>query len=186
MNAIIPGSLSAISQATGGSLAESFMQCDMIILADMSGSMGANDAPGGKSRFDAAEAEIIRLQKDNPGKIGLIVFSSTVEFCPAGIPRRLGGSTDLKRGLEFIRPVDDTGVQIVLVSDGVPNDPEGALKVARQFKTPISACYIGPEDDREGGRAFLKKLAQATGGAFHQSKAPGLLAEPVTLLLAGK
>lgn len=47
--AIIPGSLSAISQQSNKPLAETFLNVDLLILVDMSGSMESHDAPGGKS-----------------------------------------------------------------------------------------------------------------------------------------
>lgn len=184
--AIVPGSLSALSQATNQSLAQSFMSADCILLADMSGSMSMHDAPGGKSRYDAAEAEIIRLQKDYPGRIALVSFSDTAVFCPAGIPDRLGGGTDMAKALRFILPADDTGMRLILISDGQPNNAEETLNVARQFKSAIQTIFVGPELDITGGRKFLEKLAQATGGQSLKSAAPGLLGAQVEKLLLGE
>lgn len=180
---IVPGSLSAISQATGKALAESFLSASVILLTDMSGSMGAQDAPGGKSRYEAAEAEVIRLQKDYPGKIALVSFSDHPAFCPAGIPNRMGGGTNMAEALEYILPADDTGTRIILVSDGQPDSEERTLAVARKFKTPIQTIFIGPENDHAGGRAFLEKLAKATGGTALKSQAPGMLGAQVEVLL---
>ena len=59
--ALVPGSLSALSQRDNCTLAESFLNVDAILIVDMSGSMGAHDAPGGKSRYEAAEDELRAL-----------------------------------------------------------------------------------------------------------------------------
>lgn len=185
-NAIVPGSLSAITQTTGRSLSESFLSADAILIVDMSGSMGMRDAPGGKSRFDAAEAEVIRLQAQHPGKIAIVSFSDHATFSPSGRPERMGGGTNMAGALNYIQPADDTGTKFILISDGQPDDPEKTLRIARQFKTPIQTIFIGPESDYSGGRAFLEKLARETGGAALKSNAPGLLAPQVEKLLLGE
>ncbi len=184
-NKIITGSLSAISQQNNSTLAESFLSCDTLLLADMSSSMSTNDAMGQRSRYDAAEADIIRLQEKHQGKVALVVFSNTVEFCPAGVPIRLGGGTDLGKALKFVKVADDIGIQLILISDGEPDSPSNCLQIAKTFKSKIDVVYVGSETDDYGGRAFLKKLAQATGGQFVQSNQPGLLAESVEVLMLG-
>jgi Mg-chelatase subunit ChlD len=185
-NQLVKGSLSALSQRDNLSLAESFLNVDAVLIVDMSGSMSAEDAPGGKSRYEAAEAELIRLQEANPGKIAVIAFSGTVEFCPSGIPPRLGGGTNMAQALRFVKPTDGLA-RIILISDGCPDDPEKTLAVARTFEGKIDTVYIGPRGKpliySHNGQEFLQKLAQQSGGVFAQGKAPGLLAENVTLLL---
>lgn len=179
--AIVNGSLAAIAAKSGASLAESFLSVDALILIDMSGSMSANDAPGGLSRYEAAERELVRLQESMPGKIGVIAFSDAAEFCPGGRPYRMGGSTDMVAALNMAYPADDTGIRLVLISDGEPNDGPGTLAAAARFKSHIDTVYIGPEYG--GGRKFLERLARASGGQAMTGKAPGLLAEQVTRLL---
>ena len=181
--ALVPGSLTALAQRENISLAESFLSADALLIVDMSGSMGDDDAPGGKSRYEAAESELLRLQEQNPGKLAVIAFSDTAEFAPTGIPRRMGGNTNLAGALRFVKPADGTGVRFIVISDGQPDDEQAALDVARTFESRIDCVYIGPESDYGGGRAFLKRLAKSAGGHFAQGKAPGLLAEQVTLLL---
>lgn len=178
--AIVPGSLQAVANRDGLSLAESFLNCEVIVLIDQSGSMDAHDAPGGKSRYDAADAELIRLQKENYGRVGVIEFSYYTRFCPGGLPTRIGGSTDMAGALDFAR-VADGASKVVLISDGEPDDSRAALAAARKYQHPIHTIYIGPEGG--DGRAFLARLAAATGGQTFQSAAPGLLAEGVQQLL---
>jgi Mg-chelatase subunit ChlD len=182
-NAIVKGSLSAISKRNNCSLAESFLSADVLLLVDMSGSMSATDAPGGLSRYQAAENDVIRLQHRHEGKVALVCFSSTVMFVPGGKPLRMGGGTDLAKALRYIKVADDADIKLILISDGLPNNSESALSVAMTFKSKISTIYIGPENDMQGGRAFLKKLADATGGQSLKSDSPGLLADKVETLM---
>lgn len=185
-NAIVPGSLSAVAQRDGMTLAESFLNCDVLLLVDQSGSMGTCDGPAMRSRYEMADAELIRLQAQYPGKVALIAFSSWPVFCPGGKPERLGGGTDMVAALQFVKVADDAGIKIVLISDGEPADEKQTLQVAKTFTSKIDTIYIGNESDHNGGRVFLQKLAAATGGQFFKSDAPGLLADNVqTLLLAG-
>lgn len=187
-HAITKGSLSALSQQNGASLAESFLSAEAILIVDMSGSMGSRDAPGGRSRYQAAEDELRRLQEELPGKVAVVAFSSTVEFVPGGIPPRMGGGTDMAAALRFLLPADNTGVKLVMISDGWPNNAEDTLAVAAQFETQIDCVFIGPESgmEAERGRDFLKRLADATGGKAFKSSQPGLLKGAVEhLMLTG-
>lgn len=162
--AITVGSIAALAQTRGASLAESFLSADAILLVDVSGSMGACDAPGRKSRFEAAETQLKQLQAQMPGRLAVIGFSSVVEFAAGGIPIRQGGGTDMAAALRFVQPADDTGVKFILISDGEPNDEAETLAVARSFQSPIDTIFIGPEDDLAGGRLFLERLASLSGG----------------------
>lgn len=182
-NAIVSGSLAAIAQRDGMSLAASFLSCDVLVLIDQSGSMSARDAHGGQSRFDAADAELTRLQRENAGKVAVISFSNRVEFCPGGMPNREGGSTNMAAALDFAHVADGV-CQIVLISDGEPDEEGKTLAAARRFTSPIHTIYIGPADGGAwGGREFLERLARATGGRAFKSTAPGLLADGVEQLL---
>lgn len=179
-NAIAPGSLTAIANRDGMSLAESFLNCEIIVLIDQSGSMVTRDAPGGKSRFDAADGELMQLQRAHPGKVAVISFSSKVEFNPGGIPNREGARTDMAAALNFIHMADGVA-RIVLISDGEPDSEGATLKAAARFRSPLHTIYIGPEGGR--GEAFLARLAAATGGQTITGAAPGLLATGVDQLL---
>lgn len=179
--ALVPGSLSALSQRDNCTLAESFLNVDAILIVDMSGSMGAHDAPGGKSRYEAAEQELRNLQEKFPGKIAVVAFSHIAEFCPTGIPRRIGETTNLAGALRFVKAADGAGMRFVVISDGQPDSESEALEVAQTLESKIDVVYIGPKFG--SGRDFLERLAQVSGGTYSKSKAPGLLAENVTLLL---
>lgn len=182
---VAKGSLQDVATKENKSLAETFMNCDYIILIDMSGSMSEMDALGGKSRFDAAESELRKLQENLPGKIAVIAFSSWPTFCPSGIPTRLGGGTDMLAALQFVKCADDTGIKFILISDGEPGQPQKTLALAKSFRSKIDTIYIGSEQNYTGGRDFLTQLANATGGKFTRSDSPGTYEKEIMLLLQG-
>lgn len=181
MNAIVQGSLSAVSKKEGYSLAETFLNVDAILLVDVSGSMDSPDAPNGMTRHDYADMELANLQTSLPGKLAVICFSDYPLFCPSGVTEKLNGGTDLAKALEFIKPADGLGIRIIVISDGQPNDAQGALRVAKTFKSKIDVVYIGPEFG--GGMAFLKKLAETSGGQYVKTTEIAKLADPVRRLL---
>ena len=66
------------------------------------------------------------------------------------------------KALEFVKRVDGCGIKIILISDGEPNDEAATLSCAKTFSTRIDTVFVGKETSE--GRAFLKKLSDATGG----------------------
>jgi hypothetical protein len=183
MSNLVVGSLGAIAAQSGQSLATTFLSCDVVVIVDTSGSMGTRDASGGQSRYDQACWELAILQGDLPGKIGVISFSDMVEFCPNGLPRNLGGGTDLGRALEFAKVADIPGaMRFIVISDGQPDDPSGALKIARKYQNRIDTIYVGAENGH--GRKFLEELAAASGGSHITAEAAKALASSVQKLLA--
>lgn len=161
-HAIIQGSLGAVAAQEGKSIAESFVNADVIIITDTSGSMEACDSRGGKSRYEVACEELKNLQAQLPGKLALLSFSDDVVFCPNGIPFQFGGGTDLAKALKFAKLADVKGMHFIVISDGQPDDEHEALKVARTYKNRIDTIYVGPEGGE--GQEFLKRLAKASGG----------------------
>lgn len=178
------GSLGEMAQRAGKSIAETFMQADCIVMIDISLSMSEHDCLEGQRRYDAALAELAKLQRQIPGKVGVIQWSSSVQFVPGGVPDFPTGSTQLANCLRFVKPADDTGIRLILVSDGEPDDPETAMDEARTFKSKIDTVYVGPANGY--GADFLKRLAAATGGqAVTQSVTEiGQLSQTVKKLLA--
>ena len=133
--ALVPGSLGAIAQHNGTSIAESFLSANCIIICDTSASMSATDSRGGKSRYEVELEELTRLQSHQPGKICVISFSSTVMFCPAGTPTNLYGGTNLAGALDFAKVADVPGMRFVVISDGCADDESAALAAARRYKS---------------------------------------------------
>ena len=162
-SAIIVGSLADVARRDGGSIAESFIGADAVVLVDTSGSMSACDSRDGQSRYDVAVQELEALQRSLPGKLAVIAFSAVPVFCPSGRPPFLKSSTDVAAALRFAQVADLPGMRFFLISDGEPDSTEAALAVARQYKARIDTIYVGAET-RPSGRAFLRRLAAATGG----------------------
>lgn len=159
---LVKGSLGAIAQQNNQSIAETFVNADVVILVDTSGSMCACDSRGNRSRYEVACEELKNLQASLPGKLALISFSDDCLFCPNGIPFNYEGGTKLAQALKFAKVADVTGIRFIVISDGQPDSEEEALKVARTFKAKIDTIYVGPEGG--DGQAFLKRLAKASGG----------------------
>lgn len=179
---IVPGSISAIAQASGRPLALSMVDCEIVILVDTSGSMSNHDSRGGKSRYDVACEELRILQANNPGKILVISFSDTAIVCLGGVPQYLGGGTMVSRALEYARTYDLPAMKFILISDGEPTDEIQALRVAKTYKNPISTVYVGPED-HPYGREFLSRLASLSGGSSVSADRVKELAATVERLL---
>lgn len=181
---LVRGSLQDVAISNRQSLAKAFMGAEALVLVDISGSMTALDAQGGRSRFSVASDQLVRLQKEQPGKIAVIPWSSTAYFAPSGLPSEPCGGTDLVRALNFIKPADGCGLKIIVISDGEPNDEQRALNLASQFKSKIDTIYIGPENGY--GREFLRKLSQVSGGvSVSQSvKEIQFLSQTVTKLIS--
>ncbi len=183
--ALVPGSLGALAKQSGASLAETFLSADVIVICDTSGSMGMHDSRGGKSRYDVELEELARLQADLPGKVAVIAFSSDVMFCPNGAPFNYGGGTDMAKALNFAHVADVDGMRFILISDGMPDSANEALTAAGKYRNRIDTIFVGPENDAEGGRAFLAKLAKASGGkAVTADRAKELASHVERLLLA--
>jgi hypothetical protein len=184
-NQITLGSQSDIAKRNNMSLAETFLNVDLIALVDISGSMASRDAQGGKSRWDIANQHLTNLQGLYQGKIALIEFASTTMFKPDGILSVPNGSTNLTDALQFVKVADSCGIKIVVVSDGVPDNPKTVLNEAKKYTSKIDVIYCGDENDYEGGRAFLQKLANVTGGQFFKSDSTGSIETEIEILLLG-
>ncbi len=183
--AIVPGSLGAIAKQENKSIAETFVNANLIVIVDTSGSMSTRDSRGRNSRYEVACEELANLQTNYPGKIAVIAFSDDVLFCPNGIPAYLGRSTNMAKALQFAKIADVQGMQFILISDGEPDNEQDTLAVAKTYKNKISTIYVGPEE-HPAGREFLQRLAAATGGQTVTADRANLLAETIsTLYLPG-
>lgn len=158
---LVPGSLAAVAAQRGISLAETFLSADAIVMVDVSGSMEEADSRDGQTRYQVACQELAKLQRELPGKIAVVAFSSDARFVPGGVPPLIGAGTDLAAALHFVRPADGT-VDFWIISDGEPQDEQAALDVARHFTSRINAVYVGPRG--EPGADFLRRLARGHGG----------------------
>jgi Mg-chelatase subunit ChlD len=183
---IVPGSLGAIAQRRDDiSLAETFLNAEVVVIVDTSGSMGSQDTEEGIQRYEKACAELRTLQAKNPGKVAVIGFSSTVHFYPGGQPNFLRGMTEMAKALRFAKVADVGKMTFFLISDGQPTDGENeVLQIASTYKNKINTIYCGPVGDE--GELFLTQLAKVSGGRFASSDRVKELASTVeTLLLEG-
>lgn len=184
LTTIVKGSLADQARANNTSLAESFLSAALIVIVDTSGSMGACDSRGRRSRYDVACEELADLQRSMPGKVAVIAFSSDVEFAPGGMPPYLGASTDLAGALRFAHVADTPGMRFVVISDGEPDDSAAALAEAKTYTNRIDTIYVGPEASPHG-RKFLQLLAKCSGGqSVTADRAQELRASIETLLLS--
>jgi hypothetical protein len=160
---IVKGSLTDIAASNGHSLAQTFVNAEVVVIVDTSGSINTHDSRGGRQRYDVACEELAALQNGLPGKIAVLSFSDNTLFCPDGKPFKQGGSTDLAAALKFAHVADVPDMRFIVISDGEPNDAKAALKEAAQYRNRIDVIYVGPEM-MPAGRDFLAKLAAASGG----------------------
>lgn len=179
--AIVPGSLAAIAKQENKTIAESFVNADLIVIVDTSGSMSTEDSRGGKSRYEVACEELAYLQASHPGKIAVLAFSDEVQFCPSGVPIYLGGGTDMAQALRFAKIADVPGMQFILISDGQPDDEAATLAIAKTYQNKISTIYVGPEE-YPAGRDFLQRLAKATDGQTVTAERAVLLKDSIEKL----
>lgn len=193
--AVARGSVKDVAEAQGISIEAALMQAEVIVLIDQSGSMSAGDAANGLSRFDKAEEELRRIQEAYPGAVVVVQFSDAPEFLPGGVPTRIGSDTNMTAALRWIKNAGADGLfTVVLISDGEPTSPHArtsadaereVLDFAATLRGSIHTIFIGPESDMYGGRAFLERLAHATGGQKFVARKPGELAPGVIALLTG-
>jgi hypothetical protein len=177
---LVKGSLGDVAQANKQSLAQTFVNAEVVVLVDTSGSMTTLDSRGGRSRHDVACEELARLQGQLPGKIGVISFADNAMFCPNGQPYNMSGSTNMAAALKFAKVADVPGIRFILISDGEPNEPGKTLEIAHTYRAKIDTIFVGPEGG--AGQDFLRQLAAASGGsAVLSNRAANLL--PVTLKL---
>lgn len=130
-----------------------------VVLADVSGSMAE---PAGRRRKVDVLAEALQ---------GVPAGSRLVAFCdvviPLASPSQMpspAGSTALHLALDHCRQIGAT--DILVISDGHPDNEAAALAIAEAMDARIDVIYCGPETDR-AGLAFMRRLARG-GGAAHR------------------
>ena len=168
----LEGSVADAANKSGKSLARAIADVDVVVLGDNSGSMEVVDVPwqGGLlvSREEKLVRELAEIYKAHPGKVLLIEFSDRAEIRPSGLFSGQHAGTSITPALQMAHDLDDTGVQFIVLSDGLASDGDRAIKIAGSFKTNIDVVYIGPEtgSDASEGRSFLRQLAYVSGGRF--------------------
>lgn len=142
------------------------------LLLDFSYSMDESVGDGSYKTKVQALREIIRE------------FPNTRKFsfgtsCSEGVWEQPSGGTNMALAFETVKNADIR--EIVLITDGMPDSEEAALRAAQGLK--IDIVYVGPQPSPP----FLARLAQVTGGTFGAGSLaePKLLTEKVKQLLLG-
>lgn len=179
------GSLQETSRSKNLPMEEVLMDVNHMVLIDTSYSMEGRDAGNGhEKRHDVAERELKVLQRDMPGKIAVISFSTDVMLCPGGIPHRFNQGTDIYKALQFIEPFDGTGIKFYLISDGECHD-DRVLEIAKQFQTPINCIFIGSEEGSDG-RSMLREISKLSRGHYSKSTNVGSFQQEFLALASGE
>jgi hypothetical protein len=125
-----------------------------IILVDVSASMA--EPVGDRRRCDVLD-EILRQVLPASQDARVFAFSELVQEIERGarvpVP---GGGTALHTALTYIAPFQP--MQVVVLSDGEPNDAEAALAVARTLSCNFVTYFCGDERNHTAV-AFLRALA---------------------------
>jgi hypothetical protein len=129
------------------------------LLLDLSGSMEQAVGHSGRTRRDILADAVKNVHARHPGA-PVYAFGSTIErvYEPQqGLPPTMGG-TDLTGALTHLRGLTPRVSQLVLISDGEPDDPPSALTQALLMSCKLSSVYCGDESNRKAIR-FLRDFA---------------------------
>lgn len=161
---------------------EQLKKYDFIVLVDKSGSMSTNDCPGGKSRWDYAQENVLAIarecQKYDDNGITVGVFANKLKLYEnvtdgAGMLEKIfsenqpGGSTDTAGAVDHViqEYLSSKGkpIIVVVITDGVPDDEATLVKVIVNATKKIdSREEIGLEFVQIGqdshAHAFLDRL----------------------------
>lgn len=128
-----------------------------VVLCDTSSSMG--EFAGGRTRIDILRDVLKGIVPEHfTGQVW--EFNSFLSKVP-GPPYRPGvpsGGTDLAGALKEFLEAGLRPRPLIVISDGIPNDGEAALKEARKLKTFIITRFVGPDEDF-AAIAFMRALA---------------------------
>ncbi len=158
----------------------------VVILADVSGSMRGN-------KIERLKRELQKLWPEL-GKARLMSFAFQPEWVegPHALPA-VGGGTDLAAALTLAAGAWPS--EVIVISDGLPQDEQAALDAAQAIPGTISVLFIGDEGDHQGAD-FMRRLALVGGGMFaHKDLARsmaiegtlrGMLSLPAPIAMGGK
>jgi hypothetical protein len=141
-------------------MAEQAAMVSSVILCDLSGSMKGEP-------FNRLREILSQMWSEVEETTDLWYFNDVCYRCerPEKLPEpRLG--TRLTEAFKALLPL--WPAEVILISDGLPEDQAGALDAASRLPGTINAIFVGPESDRIGYE-FMAKLASQNGGqAVHR------------------
>jgi Mg-chelatase subunit ChlD len=132
------------------------------LLLDCSGSMSDEIAPNERA-IDKLRKVARDLRKDAPS-LRQVIFpahddSDQALEIQSDIPEPRG-LTPLAEAITY--SAQRGAVHLIIVSDGMPNSGEAALRSAEHARCKIDVCYVGAPNGI--GEAFLRQLAALHGG----------------------
>lgn len=125
------------------------------LLLDCSGSM-SSPMRNGKDRIAGLRETVDSIQSER--RMQMIQFSGSVQVTEY-VPDPNGG-TPLAEAIDLARTNECS--RAIVISDGEPNNENAAMDSAKRFGGRIDVVFVG--DPGSHGEAFLKRLAQSTGG----------------------
>lgn len=155
-----------------------------IILLDTSISMDM--AVAGRRRIDVL-SDILKVIMPGVPTARLFAFDSVVRELDGTTLPLLGGGTALGEALKFIASMRPT--QVVVISDGEPDNMEEALDAGRALNCQIATYFCGDETNH-AAVAFLRSLAWCSGDGLGRTAVadlgnPAKLTVDLRLALAG-
>lgn len=146
----------------------------LLAVLDLSGSMGRKDAgeEGTRRRVDVLKDALDKLMESFPNQLAVVGFNTDVFSVSLGVTElRPVGCTNLYGALVASSQQAAAIQNVVLVSDGQPTDGKEreAIDLVCQWNglgVKFSVIYCGPRGGL--GEQFLRRLAQAGGGAYNR------------------
>lgn len=182
---IATGSVLDHAKRLNADLATSFLDVELILLCDRSGSMTGRDAAQGKARYQVEDEIVKDLQRRHEGKILLASFSDYATIHVNGILPEPNGGTAMLDGLKKVLPYCVDDMRVILISDGEPSDREEPIInfAVKNLYGRLDTMFAGPKGS--SGEAFLKRLARACNGTTQTNvlNQTHLLTERVNQLL---
>jgi len=130
--------------------------------------MAAADTFSGRRRIDHL-AEVLAGVLSRTRIQRLFTFSSWVTEYPVGTRIDLeepSGSTALDVALEEMTRIEPAFAQLIILTDGVPNYPEGTLEAMDRLQAvrpcPVHVYFCGDDHDR-GAKQFCEELMRHGG-----------------------
>jgi hypothetical protein len=169
------------------------------LLLDVSGSMAIQDGPDELRRVDRLVHVLRDALSKAPGArvvaFGIQVRENLTGLEPGHATDTLarlpepGGGTPMTEALALVGTWQPRPARIAVISDGLPDDKEGALAAARALKPAvIHALYVGLDGDLRGV-GFMRALSLMGGrggvSGLRTLTAPKELAAEIAGLLAG-
>ena len=152
----------------------------VVILADVSRSMA--EKVGRQGRVDVLQAALDEVHRASPAAI-VIAYANLPELCSGPLPSPSGG-TALHLALD--RAGAERPRQVIVITDGEPDDEEAALVAADRTSGLIDVIYCGDDSSRQA-IDFCRRLARRGGGRYarHDMRCDGaarLVAREILLL----